>query len=716
MKLRAPSRTVGVVSVGVVFLVATTLFAQQFAAAQAPEQTTVKLVAEMITKYHISQKPIDDRVSAMLLTKFIKDLDPQKLYFLKSDIDSFSRYRDQLDDLLKVGQANFAHEAFALYLRRLDERVEMAHKLIDAPHDFTLDESMTIDPDQLSWSVDPKEVNERWRKRIKYDLLNLQLDKLSLEETKKKALKKNDGSEPAPVVSATIEDPRKRLHKRYDILKKYAHDTDEGEVLAMYLSSLAHCYDPHSSYMSPEENEDFQIQMRLSLQGIGAALRSEEGVTTVASIVEGGAAAKDNRLLKGDKIVGVAQDDGDFQDVVAMKLNRVVRLIRGKMNTKVRLKVLRDVGDVTQTLVIDLIRQTIELHNSEVKGEIIQTTDFGVAAAPGSKGRIGVISVPSFYRDFNGAQQGRDDFRSASRDVSNVLRQFRAEGGVDAVVVDLRMNGGGALSEAIEMTGLFIDKGPVVQVKELNGRIKSHDDEDDGVEYGGPLVVVCNRLSASASEIFAAAIKDYGRGIVVGDTTTHGKGTVQNVMPVSSNLFKVFPGAKDRGVLKLTINQFYRVNGDSTQNRGVESDVVLPSFIDHMDLGESFLENALAFDHIPVAPHAKLGLVNPTIVNTLNDNSHRRVAVDPKFQQTQKDVERYLARKNRKSVSLNEESLRRDRDEDKAAKDVEKDEEEHENRNDKAPVFAKTEYNTELLAVSVDYVTLLKAQKTAANR
>jgi len=716
MKLRAPSRTVGVVSVGVVFLVATTLFAQQFAGAQSPELTTVKLVAEMITKYHISQKPIDDRVSAMLLTKFIKDLDPQKLYFLKSDIDSFSRYRDQLDDLLKVGQANFAHEAFSLYLRRLDERVAMAHSLIDAPHDFTLDESMTIDPDQVSWSADPKEINERWRKRIKFDLLNLQLDKSSLEETKKRALKKNDGSEPAPVVSATIEDPRKRLHKRYDILKKYAHDTDEGEVLAMYLSSLAHCYDPHSSYMSPEENEDFQIQMRLSLQGIGAALRSEEGVTTVASIVEGGAAAKDSRLVKGDKIIGVAQDDGDFQDVVAMKLNRVVRLIRGKMGTKVRLKVLRDVGDVTQTLIIDLVRQTIELHNSEVKGEIIQTTDFGIAAVPGSKGRIGVISVPSFYRDFSGAQQGRDDFRSAARDVSNVLRQFRNDGGVDAVIVDLRMNGGGALSEAIEMTGLFIDKGPVVQVKELNGRIKSHDDEDDGVEYAGPLMVVCNRLSASASEIFAAAIKDYGRGIVVGDTTTHGKGTVQNVMPVSSNLFKVFPGAKDRGVLKLTINQFYRVNGDSTQNRGVESDVVLPSFIDHMDLGESFLDNALAFDHIPAAPHARLTYVNPQIVNTLSDNSHRRVAVDPKFQQTQKDVDRYLARKNRKSVSLNEETLRHERDEDKAAKDVEKEEEEHENKSDKAPVFAKSEYNTELLAVSVDYVTLLKAQKTAATR
>lgn len=283
-------------------------------------------------------------------------------------------------------------------------------------------------------------------------------------------------------------------------------------------------------------------------------------------------------------------------------------------------------------------------------------------------------------------------------------------------MVDLRMNGGGALSEAIEVTGLFIDKGPVVQVKEQNGKIKSHDDDDDGAEYVGPLVVVCNRLSASASEIFAAAIKDYGRGIVVGDTTTHGKGTVQNVMPVAAQMFKLLPNQKDRGALKLTINQFYRVNGDSTQNRGVESDVVLPSLIDHMDLGESFMDNALAFDRVEPARHARFNYVNPQIVAALKEASERRVAVDPKFQQAAKDIERYLVRKNRKSVSLNEETLRKEREEDKAAKDVEKEEEEHETKGDKAPVLAKTEYNTELLSIAVDYAGLLKSQNAAAKR
>lgn len=687
MKLNAPSRTTGIMTAGVILLVATTIFAQQIGGAPAPEQATVKLVSEMISKYHISQKPLDDRISAMILNKFIKDLDPQKLYYLKSDIDGFARYRDQLDDLLKMGQISFAYEAFKTYLQRLDERLVVAHKLIDAPHDFNVDESMVIDGDQMTWSADVKELNERWRKRVKYELLTLQLDKVAPEEA------------------------RKRLHKRYETMKRNAHDMEDNEVLEMFLSSMAHCFDPHSSYMSPQTVEDFQITMRLSLEGIGAALKSEDGITTVASIVPGGAAEKDKRLKVGDKIVGVGQEDGDFQDVIEMKLNKVVRLIRGERGSKVRLKVLRD----GQTEMIELTRQTIELKSSEVKGEIIQTSERLGSTGTGPKLRIGVINIPSFYRDFSGAQRGKEDFKSTARDVAKVLSDFKEKGGVDAVIVDLRMNGGGALSEAIEVSGLFIDHGPVVQVKEQNGKIKSHDDEEPGVAYGGPLIVVCNRLSASASEIFAGAIKDYGRGIIVGDTTTHGKGTVQNVMPVSNQMFRMVPGTKDRGAVKLTIQQFYRVNGDSTQNRGVESDVILPSLIDHMDLGESFLDNALAFDHVDPARHAKLPFANPQVISAVRTNSEHRVAMDPKFQQVLKDIDRYLARKNRKSVSLNEETLRAEREEDKAAKEVEKEEEEHETKSDTAPVFAKTEYNDELLNIANDYASLLKAQKTAAN-
>jgi carboxyl-terminal processing protease len=430
-------------------------------------------------------------------------------------------------------------------------------------------------------------------------------------------------------------------------------------------------------------------------------------MTVVAQIVAGGAAEKDGRLKVGDKIVAVGKEDGDWQDVIEMKLNKVVRLIRGERGTKVRLRVVKEGGD---TVEYTLTRQMIELKASEVKGEIIQLGD----RIPELKSRIGVINIPSFYRDFSGAQEGKDDFKSTARDVQKVLKEFQEQGGVDCIVVDLRMNGGGALSEAIEVSGLFIDRGPVVQVKEQNGRIKSHDDDDQGVEYAGPLVVLCNRLSASASEIFAAAVKDYGRGIVVGDTTTHGKGTVQNVMPVASQMFRVLPGAKDRGALKLTINQFYRVNGDSTQNRGVQSDVVLPSLIDHMDLGESFLENALAFDHIAAAHHADYNLANPQIVAAVKEASQKRVAGDPKFQQREKDIARYLTRKNRKTVSLNEEALKSEREEDKAARDVEKEEEERETKADQLPVFGKSEYDNEVLHVAFDYASLLKAAKTAA--
>ena len=682
MLLSPLSRAKTALTVGLMALVATTIFAQQASTTTAADQDTAKYVSSMISKFHISQKPLDDRISAMLVQRFVKELDPQKLYFVKPDIDGFAKYRDHLDDYLKQGKADFGYEVFALYLKRLDERLAVAHKLIDAPHDFALDESMVIDGDQLAWSADAAEANERWRKRVKYDLLTLQLDKVSAE------------------------DGRKRLHKRYDTVKRSAHDMEDNEVLEMYLSSMAHCFDPHSSYMSKQSVEDFEIQMRLSLQGIGAALQAEDGVTVVKQIVAGGAAEKDGRLKVGDKITAVGQEEGDFQEILEMKLNKVVRLIRGDGGTKVRLRVLKETGE---TVVYELTRQTIALTSQEVKGEIIQTGE----RVPGTKGRVGVINIPSFYRDFGGAQQGKDDFKSTARDVLKVLNDFRTQGGVDAIVVDLRMNGGGALSEAIEVSGLFIDRGPVVQVKEQNGRIKSHDDEEPGVEYSGPLLVLCNRLSASASEIFAAAIKDYGRGIVIGDVTTHGKGTVQNVMPVSSQMFRMLNGSKDRGSVKLTINQFYRVNGDSTQNRGVESDVVLPSLIDHMDLGESFLENALAFDHIAPAKFAAYGYNTPQVVAALKEASQKRVAVDPKFQQVAKDIERYRARKNRKTVSLNEEAMKRERDDDKAAKEVEKEEEENETKSDK-PVFAKTEYNNEVLQIALDYSSQLKAAKTAA--
>jgi carboxyl-terminal processing protease len=322
-----------------------------------------------------------------------------------------------------------------------------------------------------------------------------------------------------------------------------------------------------------------------------------------------------------------------------------------------------------------------------------------------------VIRIPSFYRDFRGAQRGEENFKSTSRDVEKVLSDFRDQGGVDVVVVDLRFNGGGALSEAIEVSGLFIDEGPIVQVKDPSGEREPHRDPIPGVAYKGPLIVVCNRMSASASEIFAGVIKDYGRGIIVGDTSTHGKGTVQNVMNVSRSLLR-FLNPEDRGALKLTISQFYRVNGDSTQNEGVKSDIVIPSLLDHFDVGESFLDNALAFDQIQPAEYTALDFATPEMLSTLRQQSQRRVNADPEFQKLLKDIDRYEERKKKKAISLNLETRRREKIEEEE-KNKKKEEETAQESDTEGPVFDDDHYNNEILRIGVDYAGLLKGLTTA---
>lgn len=450
--------------------------------------------------------------------------------------------------------------------------------------------------------------------------------------------------------------------------------------------------------------------MRLSLEGIGAQLRYEDGFTVVAEVVSGGAADLDGRLKPGDKIVGVAQQTGDFVDVIEMKLKHVVRLIRGAKGTTVRLKVRK--ADGNEQGIYDLVRQKIELTNEEVHGEIIDVNE-----RIGRPLKVGLLNIPSFYRDFAGAQSGSRDFKSTERDVRKVLDDFQKQGGVDVVVIDLRNNGGGSLSEAIGVSGLFIKKGPVVQVKELDGTIRAHQDEDPDLVYSGPLVVLCSRLSASASEIFAGVIKDYNRGIVVGDFTTHGKGTVQNVMQVTDpdliSRFSRLLQKEDRGALKLTIQQFYRVNGDSTQNYGVRSDVVLPSRIDHLDLGESFLDNAMAFDKINRAKGVySAEMTTPALVQQLQKTSQERVTKDEEFQKVQAQIQRLLERKSRKTISLHEETLAAERKEDQSSSDdplAEELEAELESKKDKnKELFPKSYYNNEVLQIATDYVNLLK--------
>lgn len=705
MTSKLASRALSRLTLALLLFVATTLVAQQLKPEKA-DSDIARLVVQMIEREHMSRHRIDDEVSAKLVDKYIKEFDPQKLYFLQADVDGLARWKTELDDQLKVGNLDFAFDTFNLYLKRLDERIDYAQTLIDQPHDFTIEEEIVIDAKNLPYAASVEELNDRWRKRIKYELLQLKLEAEQKAEKTAESKTPADGTpadkpEDAQAVATekAQEPPGERLHKRYRTIKRNFHQMEREDVLELYLTAVANCLDPHSSYMSTRTLKDFEIQMKLSLEGIGAALKSEDGYTIVASIVKEGAAARDGRLKVGDRIMAVAQQTGEWVDVVEMKLSNVVSMIRGKRDSIVRLKV--QTPGSSDTRVIELTRQTIPLSSQEVKGEIIDVSN----RLKGASGRIGVINIPSFYRDFQGAQNGAENFKSTARDVSRVLRDFQAQGGVDGVVIDLRMNGGGALSEAIEVSGLFIPYGPVVQVKDQNGQVKSHDDEDQAVEYDGPLIVVCNRLSASASEIFAGVIKDYHRGLIVGDVTTHGKGTVQNVNHVGSRLMQILGSQQpDKGALKLTIQQFYRVNGDSTQNLGVPSDVVLPSVLDHLDLGESSLDNAMAFDRVEPLPHSDNAMVSTQMVDFLRDRSKRRINHVKEFQDLQHDIKKILERKERKSVSLNENVMRQERIEEevRSRKKVEEAEEGSEDKE----IFPAEFYNNEILSVALDYVAI----------
>ncbi|VAX41643.1 periplasmic tail-specific proteinase [hydrothermal vent metagenome] len=680
-------------SLGLALLVGTAIWAQ---GNNDSDKTTAKLVTEMLERNHISRSKVNDEISKKFLKKYLKTLDSQKMYFLQSEIDTFKKEETLLDDQVKKGDVKFAYTVFNAYREHLYGKIKLSHQLIDAKQDFSANETISNDSKNTTWAQSKNDLNERWRKRIKYEFLLLKLDD-----------KKDD-------------EIRKQLHKRYRMLKRFTKDFENNEILEIYLSSLTHCFDPHSTYMSQETVEDFRIQMSLSLDGIGASLRSEDGYTIVANVVEGGAAAKDGRLKKDDKIIAVDSGDGKWVDIVEMKLSKVVRFIRGKRGTKVRLKVKvaqnekgkkegeKEKEDIVK--VYELTRQKIELKSSAVKGEIIETKD----RVTGTNLKIGVIDIPSFYRDFRGAQLGLKNFKSTARDTRNVLNDFKKKGGVDCVIIDLRSNGGGSLTESIEVSGLFINRGPVVMVKQPYGEVRSHEDTDKGVAYDGPLVVLCNRLSASASEIFAGAIKDYKRGIIVGNKTTHGKGTVQNIMPVSKRMFGFAPRG-GLGALKLTINQFYRVNGDSTQNRGVTSDVVLPSILDHMELGESFLDNALAFSKIDAVKHENYALTSSEIISQLKKSSQQRVTANEKFQELEKQIKRYLVRKERKKISLNLAVLRKEREEDKKLdKENEKKKKEAEAKaNGKGPLFPKGYYNDEVLSIAIDYANQSKNAKTA---
>ena len=580
------------------------------------QQQTANVIVKVIEKYHYKEVALDDAMSEMILDRYFDALDPNRAFFRARDIARFSLYQDKLDDYLKNARIEPAFEIFRLYRKRVAEAVAHAEKLVDKDFDFTIDESYLFERDEAPWPQTRTELQEVWRKRVKNDFLNLRL------------MDKKD------------DEIRDTLRERYKRLLDRVEQFDSNDIFQTFINAYTLSLEPHTSYMSPSTSENFDISMRLSLEGIGAVLKDEDGFTVVQKTVIGGPAEQSDLLHSGDRIVGVGQGlEGEIIDIVGWRLQDVVEQIRGPKGSVVRLNVLpkgTETGAKRKT--ITLVRNKIKLEEQAAKSRIIEDLD-------GMKGlRIGVVEVPTFYRDFAAEARGDEDFRSTTRDVRNLLVDLKKQG-VNGIVIDLRENGGGSLSEATELTGLFIDSGPVVQIKDAFGKIEIEQDPDQTIAYEGPLAVLVDRNSASASEIFAGAIQDYKRGIVIGEPT-FGKGTVQTLV----DLGRFVPGRKkDLGRLRLTMAQFFRINGGSTQHRGVVPDIQFPTAKFSADYGERSLENALPWAQIRPANFATKGKWS---VPNLMVNHMSRVESDPGFEMLVDREKRFQALEERIEMSL----------------------------------------------------------------
>ena len=645
--------------------------AQSIGEPSAKDRQITLTVRILMTRQHLTKHKLDDEISQRALVGFLKALDPMKLYFIQSDIDEFDAKKNDIDDMINDGKLDFAFTVFDRLMERMVESITTANRMIDEEHDFTTDEYLSTDWDNLEYAADREALDNRWRQRIKYNLLVLKGDQTEGDEA------------------------QQRLHRRYNSLLKQMQQTKSDELLEMFLTAVTTSYDPHTTYMSPTTLENFEIQMRLNLDGIGAQLTLEDGYTNITKIIPGGAADLQGDLTVKDRIVSVGQgDDGEMVDVIDMKLNDVVAKIRGKAGTTVRLGIIHDGS--AETVEVKIVRAKIQLRDSEAKPKVIDWP-LGV---DGKKYKVGIINLPSFYMDMEAARKGVKDYRSTTRDVRAIIADFKKQG-VEAIVMDLSTNGGGSLTEAIDLTGLFIDQGTVVQVKSPTGQVQQYDDRNPGTAWDGPLVVVCSKFSASASEIFAGAIADYDRGIVIGDSTTHGKGTVQSLLELGSQLFRI-ANPPNLGALKITMQQFYRPSGESTQLRGVKSDIILPSITDHMDISESDLDYPVAFDEVEDTVKESLGLRDAELIESLTAASAKRVAASEKFQELNKQIGKYNEQRKEKRITLNEEQYFAER----KARDAEKETREalRDKVNGESEIFPTTFYNSEVLNITVEYI------------
>lgn len=590
-------------------------------------------IAYLLDNFSFRRIKFNDSLSSVVYDRYFGELDPSRLYFLQSDLKQFEGYRFKLDDLARGENITPAYEIYAVFQDRYRTRlVDVIDHLVSKEFDFTVDEYYEVDRDSLPWATTQAELDDSWRKVIKGQALSLKL-------TGKTQVEISD-----------------LLKKRYERLLKTFDQINSEDVFSIYMNCITESYDPHTSYLSPRASDRFKESMSLSLEGIGARLTTENDYTKVAEIIPGGPADKSKALHANDLISGVAQGkDGEMVDVVGWRLDEVVKLIKGPKGTEVRLQVLpAQTGMAGPPVVLTFIREKIKLEDQAAKKRIITHNVNGKTL------KLGVIELPSFYMDFDAYQKGDPNYRSTSRDVKQLIKELKAEG-INGLVLDLRNNPGGSLPEAIELTGLFIKEGPVVQVRDPANRVELGEDDDASVAYDGPLVVMTNRLSASASEIFAGAIQDYHRGVIVGEST-FGKGTVQRVL----DLERYLPGKEKVGQLNLTTQKFYRVTGSSTQNKGVTPDILLPSAFAPEQYGESSYPAALPWDVIKTTAFQKSGNVNDQLVSSLSRDYQNRLKSDPTLKDYAERMAGLKARGQETRISLNEARRRKEMEEAKA--------------------------------------------------
>jgi len=589
---------------------------------QAHYGDVAKKIARLLPDKHLLQADLNDVISAKAWTNILISFDFDRSYFLQSDIESFSRMRLNIDDAVKKGDVSFPYEVYRVFRERIEERYQCVTNLLEIGFSMDKDESYVWKRKDAPWPKNRNEQDELWRKRVKNEYLvqviGRELDMADAtnktDAAQEPEAEDDDGPAAKPVLT-----PEENITKRYRQLMIVVQDMDEEAILQRYLSAVATAYDPHSEYMSPMRKEDFDIDMNLSLCGIGAQLRSEDGMALIMEVIAGGPAARDMRpirLVKGDKIIGVAQGDGPVEDIVHLPLNKAVRKIRGEKGTKVVLSVIPAADPSgTTTKTVDLIRDEVRLEEQAATGTVERVT-----MPDGNSRKMGVVRLPTFYGTMD-KRPSQEGFRSATMDVAKLLASFNSEN-VAGLILDLRNNGGGSLREAISLVGLFVRSGPVVQVRETRKIVVLPvPNMDPAAAFRKPMVVLINRASASASEIVAAALHDYGRAVLVGDSQSHGKGTVQTVLPL---------GAAKYGSLKITTASFYRINGASTQRKGIGADIVIPSTLEGLDIGEDKLPGSLPWTQVEEALYIPVSDVDK-FLPALKEKSASRLAENERY-------------------------------------------------------------------------------------